>query len=204
MKWAETSFSMLNTTSKNYSMQTLKNIKYLLIVFFSLVFISCSRADEDEDVLSQEDISNIILNVKDDVTGIVKTYNYTVNATTNPVIKLEDGKTYTVEAIFKNGNEDETESIKSAKDEHFLIFDFQGSQIELTREDDESSTRTDGNKLGLLTKWNVIKTLNAPNPKLELQLIHDAVSVSMEQSGSAFGTVEGGETDAVGVFGLSN
>ena len=185
-------------------MQTLKNIKYLLIVFFSLVFISCSRADEDEDVLSQEDISNIILNVKDDVTGIVKTYNYTVNAATNPVIKLEDGKTYTVEAIFKNGNEDETESIKSAKDEHFLIFDFQGSQIELNRVDDDSSTRTDGNKLGLLTKWNVIKTLNAPNPKLELQLIHDAVSVSMEQSGSAFGTVEGGETDAVAVFGLSN
>ena len=36
-------------------MQTLKNIKYLLIVFFSLVSIACSRADEDEDVLSQEE-----------------------------------------------------------------------------------------------------------------------------------------------------
>ena len=179
-------------------------IKYILVIFFSITSVSCSRADEDEDVISQEDISNIILNIKDDVTGIVKTYNYTVNAATNPLIKLEDGKIYSVEAIFKNGNEDETESIKAAKDEHFLIFDFQGSQIELTRVDDESSTRTDGNKLGLLTKWNVIKTLNGPNPKLELQLIHDAVSVSMEQSGSALGTVEGGETDAVGVFGLSN
>ncbi len=179
-------------------------IKYILVIFFSITSLSCSRADEDEDVLSQEDISNIILNIKDDVTGIVKTYNYTVNAATNPLIILEDGKTYSVEAVFKNGNEDETESIKASKDEHFLIFDFQGSQIELTREDDESSTRTDGNKLGLLTKWNVIKTLNGPNPKLELQLIHDAVSVSMEQSGSVFGTVEGGETDAVAVFGLSN
>ena len=185
-------------------MKSLSIIKYILVIFFSIISLSCSRADEDEDVLSQEDISNIILNIKDDVTGTVKTYNYTVNASTNPIIKLEDGKSYTVEAIFKNGDEDETESIKAAKDEHFLIFDFQGSQIELTREDDESSTRTDGNKLGLLTKWNVIKTLNAPNPKLELQLIHDAVSVSMEQSGSAFGTVEGGETDAVAVFGMSN
>ena len=179
-------------------------IKYILVIFFSITSVSCSRADEDEDVISQEDISNIILNIKDDVTGIVKTYNYTVNAATNPLIKLEDGKIYSVEAIFKNGNEDETESIKSAKDEHFLIFDFQGSQIELTRVDDESSTRTDGNKLGLHTKWNVIKAVNATSPKLELLLIHDAVSVSMEQSGSAFGTVEGGETDAVGVFGLSN
>ncbi|MGZ5209392.1 MAG: hypothetical protein ACXWB1_00730 [Kaistella sp.] len=185
-------------------MKSFKNIKYLLVIFISIISISCSRADEDEDVLSQEDISNIILNVKDDATGISRTYNYTVNAVTNPVIKLEDGKTYTVEAIFKNGNEDETESIKSAKDEHFLLFDFQGSQISLTREDDESSTRTDGNKLGLLTKWRVIKALNGPSPKLELILIHDAESVTEEQSGSTFGTVEGGETDAVASFGISN
>ena len=100
-------------------------IKYILVIFFSITSVSCSRADEDEDVISQEDISNIILNIKDDVTGIVKTYNYTVNAATNPLIKLEDGKIYSVEAIFKNGNEDETESIKAAKDEHFLIFDFE-------------------------------------------------------------------------------
>jgi len=179
-------------------------IKYILVIFFSITSLSCSRSDEDEDVLSQEDISNIILNIKDDVTGIVKTYNYTVNAATNPLIILEDGKTYTVEAIFKNGNEDETESIKAAKDEHFLIFNFQGSQINLTRIDDESSTTTDGNKLGLLTKWEVIKTVYASNPKLELLLIHDAVLVSEGQPGSAFGTAEGGETDAVASFDISN
>ena len=90
-------------------------IKYILVIFFSITSVSCSRADEDEDVISQEDISNIILNIKDDVTGIVKTYNYTVNAATNPLIKLEDGKIYSVEAIFKNGNEDETESIKAPR-----------------------------------------------------------------------------------------
>ena len=48
-------------------------IKYILVIFFSITSVSCSRADEDEDVISQEDISNIILNIKDDVTGIVKT-----------------------------------------------------------------------------------------------------------------------------------
>ncbi|MBH1960288.1 MAG: hypothetical protein I8H68_09265 [Flavobacteriia bacterium] len=185
-------------------MKSLTNIKYILAIFFSIISISCSRADEDEDVLSQEDISNIILNVKDDATGIVKTYNYTVNAATNPLIKIEDGKSYTVEAIFKNGNEDETESIKSAKDEHFLLFDFQDSQVSLTRIDDESSTRSDGKKLGLLTKWNVVKAENGLSPKLELILIHDALLVSEEQSGSIFGTAEGGETDAVASFDISN
>ena len=182
----------------------MNSIKYILLIFFSLITLNCSRADEDDDVLSQEDISNIILNVKDDVTGITQTYNYTVNSATNPVIKLTDGKSYTVTTVFKNGNEDETESIKSAKDEHFLIFDFQGSQVQMSREDDASSTRSDGNKLGLITKWNVVKAVNGPSPQLEVILIHDAASVSEAQSGTTFGSVEGGETDAVATFDISN
>lgn len=185
-------------------MKLLNHIKYVLLIFLSIISISCSRADEDEDVLSQEDISNIILNVKDDATGIVQTYNYTVNSVTNPVIKLTDGKSYSVTAIFKNGNEDETESIKAAKDEHFLIFDFQGSLISLTREDDESSTRSDGAKLGLITKWNVVKAQNSASPKLTVTLIHDASEVSAEQNGTTFGKVVGGETDAMASFSISN
>lgn len=165
---------------------------------------SCSRADEDEDVLTQEDISNIILVVKEEVSGTTATYNYVLNSSTNPTIKLVDGKTYLVSAFFKNGNEDETESIKSAKDEHFLIFNFQGSNINLTREDDNSSTRSDGNKVGLSTKWQVQKSVNSTDPKLILTLIHDANSVSEVQNGTTFGSVEGGETDAMATFGISN
>ena len=166
--------------------------------------ISCSRSDEDEDVLSQEDISNIILNVKDEATGIIQTYNYTVNSTTNPEIKLTDGKSYTVNAVFLNGNEDETQSIKEAKDEHFLLFDFQNSNIQLERIDDESSTRSDGYKVGLATKWNVIKAKNGTNPQLVLTVIHDPVSVSEAQNGSVFGSVIGGETDAMATYILTN
>lgn len=165
---------------------------------------SCSRADEDDDVLTQEDISNIILVVKEEVSGTSATYNYVLNSSTNPTIKLIDGKTYLVSAFFKNGNEDETESIKSAKDEHFLIFNFQGSNINLTREDDESSTRSDGNKVGLSTKWQVQKAVNSSDPKLILTLIHDANSVSEVQNGTTFGSVQGGETDAMATFGISN
>lgn len=185
-------------------MKSLKNLKYIVLLLLSIISVSCSRADENADVLSQEDISNIILNVKDDATGISQSYNYTLNSATNPVIKLTDGATYTVNAIFKNGNEDETESIKSAKNEHFLIFDFQGSLLNLAREDDESSTRSDGARVGLVTKWNIVKAQNSPSPKLILTLIHDATSVNESPKGTAFGSVEGGETDAMATFGISN
>ena len=182
----------------------MKHLKYIILFLTLILTFSCSRADEDLDVLSQEDISNIILNVTDDATGITQTYNYTVNSVTNPVIRLTDGKSYTVNAIFLNGNEDETENIKAAKDEHFLIFDFQGSQINLTRIDDASSTRTDGNRVGLMTKWNVVKAINSTSPQLVLTVNHDAVSVSEQQNGTTFGTANGGETDAMAIFGISN
>ena len=185
-------------------MKSLINLKYIFFLLITVFTISCSRADEDEDVLSQEDISNIILNVKDDATGITQTYNYTVNSTTNPEIKLMDGKTYTVNAVFLNGNEDETESIKEAKDEHFILFNFQNSNINLERIDDESSTRSDGKKVGLSTKWTVIKAKNGINPQLVLTVIHDPVSVSEAQNGSEFGSVVGGETDAMATYGISN
>ncbi|QDP84410.1 hypothetical protein FNJ88_02130 [Chryseobacterium sp. SNU WT5] len=183
------------------SLIKLKYIVFLLIVVFA---VSCSRADEDDDVLSQEDISNIILNVKDDATGIVRTYNYTVNSTANPEIILTDGKTYTVNAVFLNGNEDETESIKEAKDEHFILFDFQNSSINLERMDDESSTRSDGNKVGLITKWTVAKAKDGANSQLVLTVIHDPVSVSEVQNGSEFGSIIGGETDAMATYSISN
>ena len=185
-------------------MKSLIKLKYIVFILITLVTVSCSRADEDDDVLSQEDISNIILNVKDDATGITQTYNYTVNSTTNPEIRLTDGKTYTVNAVFLNGNEDETESIKEAKDEHFLLFDFQNSNIGLERIDDESSTKSDGIKIGLKTKWIVNKAKNGANPQLVLTVIHDAVSVDEAQNGSEFGSVIGGETDAMSTYSLAN
>lgn len=185
-------------------MKTLIQLKYTIFFLIMVFAISCSRADEDEDVLSQEDISNIILNVKDDATGLTNTYNYTVNSATNPEIKLIDGKKYTVSAVFLNGNEDETESIKEAKDEHFLLFDFQNSNIGLERIDDESSTNSDGIKIGLKTKWTVNKAKDGVNPQLILTVIHDPVSVKVGEPGKEFGSVIGGETDAMATYSISN
>jgi hypothetical protein len=185
-------------------MKSLHKLKYIFYLLLATISLSCSRADEDDDVLSQEDISNVILNIKEDSTGITKTYNYTLNSPTNPEIKLMDGKTYTVKAVFLNGNEDETESIIEAKDEHFLLFDFQNSNINLERIDEDESTRTDGKKVGLITKWQVVQTKNGLNSQLVITVIHDATSVSEEKKGSVFGSVIGGETDAMATYGLSN
>lgn len=168
-----------------------------------VVFIGCSRDDMDEDVLSQEDVSNIILHVKEDASATVKSYNYTVNAAVNPEIILANGKTYTVTITFLNGNQDETESILEAKDEHFLLFNFQNADIQLERADGSSATRTDGQRLGLKTKWKVIAAQTGQDAKLILTLVHGAISVSEAQQGSVYGTAQGGETDAMATYTLS-
>ncbi len=180
----------------------MQSIKYLIFMIIATIYISCSRTDENDDVLSQEDISNIIFHVKDDVTGVSADYNYTVNSATNPIIKLVDGKIYTVTIDFKNGNENATQEIINAIDEHFFIFNFHGSQINLTREDD--ILRSDGKKVGFKTKWEVIKAVNSSSPNLEFTVIHDASAVTEEANGSTYGTAEGGETDAMAIFGISN
>ncbi len=176
--------------------------RFLMLLFSAWVLVQCSRADEENDVLSQEDISNIILVVKDELTGVAETYNYTMNAPVQPEIKLKNGRNYIVRAVFLNGNEDETESIIEAKDEHFLLYRFEQSEIELERLDNEESTRSDGARLGLKTRWNTINVANGAKPQLVLTLVHDPMSVSETKDGATYGTVEGGETDALAVFSL--
>lgn len=180
-----------------------KLISVLAVLFLIFSVISCQR-DEDvaADDLPQEELTNIVLNVKDIAAGTTQSYNYIIGSAA-PVIALTDGKSYEVTTIFKNGTEDVTQEIKDAKDEHFLIFDFPKSTIDLTREDAEDSTGKLG-KVGLKTKWNVVKVVNSSSPLLKLTLIHEPASANEAQNGTAWGSVTGGETDAEATFGLSN
>lgn len=180
-----------------------KLVSVLAVLFLVFNVISCQR-DEDvaADDLPQEELTNIVLNVKDIATGTTQSYNYIIGSA-SPVIKLADGKSYEVTTIFKNGNEDVTQEIKDAKDEHFLIFDFPNSTVNLTRLDTSSSTGALG-KVGLITKWDVVKVVNTSSPLLKLTLIHEPASASEAQNGTAWGSVTGGETDAEATFGLSN
>lgn len=182
----------------------------LFLSLFSAIFISCNRSDDESDDLPQEELSDVLLKITDDNDGTIKTYDYQVNGSSLPNIQLSNGHTYSVEVIFKNGDEDATQEIKDAKDEHFLIYNFPNSDIIMTREDDASTTRTDGNKVGLKTKWVVntaIKNSSA-SAQLILTLYHESASVSENSAtsgnGTVYGTQTGGETDAQAIYNLIN
>lgn len=180
-------------------------IKYifpLLAVFILLSATACQRdGTADEDDIPQEEITNIILLVKDLSTGITSTYDYNIGAGGTPNLVLGNGQTYDVEVKFRNGNEDASKEIVDAKDEHFLIFDFPKSDIELTRIDG-NDLRSDGMRVGMKTRWTVNNTSVFPSPILKLTLIHDAESVQESKSGTAWGSVLGGETDAEATYNL--
>lgn len=174
-------------------------MKQLIQIFILLLaFVSCNRSDFEADDFPQEEITNVILNVKDLSTNVTKSYNYAVGGTL-PNVLLNDGKTYEVGIVFLNGNNSINQAIVNAKDEHFLVFNFPNSEVELTRNDTE--IRTDGNKVGIKTTWKVNNAVKTGfNAKVIVTLIHDAVSVSEAQNGTAWGSVNGGETDAEAEF----
>ncbi|EFK32954.1 Uncharacterised protein [Chryseobacterium gleum] len=181
-----------------------------LLFFVSLSLTSCNRSDDEADDLPQEELSDVLLRVTDVATGTPVVYDYQVNSTTNPNVKLINGHTYNVEVIFKNGDEDATQEIKDAKDEHFLVYNFPNSDITLTRTDDASSTRGDGSRVGLKTKWVVntaVKNASAPS-QLVLTLFHEPVTVSeasaVSGNGVIYGTHTGGETDAQANYNIIN
>ncbi|MBB6372423.1 hypothetical protein [Chryseobacterium shigense] len=182
-----------------------KNIISLLaVLFITITVISCQRdGSAEEDDLPQEELTNIVLLVTEDGTSNTKTYDYSIGAGGIPTIPLTDGKSYTVEAKFRNGNEDATGEIIDAKNEHFLIFDFPKSNINITRLDG-NDLRNDGKRVGLRTKWDVVKAVDGAAPFLKLTLIHSPESVNDAKSGTAWGSVTGGETDAEATYNLSN
>ncbi|MDQ1160916.1 hypothetical protein QE422_001284 [Chryseobacterium sp. SORGH_AS 447] len=192
---------------------TLKSTTFILgLLFLALSFslTSCHRTDDESDDLPQEELSDVLLKVTDQATGTPVVYDYQVNSTTNPNIKLINGHTYNVEVMFKNGNEDATGEIKAAVNEHFLVYNFPNSDITLTRTDDQDFVRQDGNHVGIKTKWVVntaVKNSSAP-AQLVLTLYHKPVTVSEASSvsgnGVVYGTHTGGETDAQANYNITN
>ncbi|MBL7881603.1 MAG: hypothetical protein JNN23_17350 [Chryseobacterium gambrini] len=186
-------------------------IKLLAVLFIAITAVSCQRdGSAAEDDLPQEDLTNIILLVTEDVpNAVTKTYNYSMGAGGNPTIQVQDGKTYNVEVQFKNGNEDATQEIKDAKEEHFLVYNFPNSDITLTRTDDSSSTYN-GIHVGLKTKWVVNKAVNnaSSTSQLILTLFHEPASVTeaatVSGNGVIYGTQVGGETDAQANYTITN
>lgn len=186
--------------------------KFIKLTFFFLVMMmastACNREGELEDDFPQEDVSNALLLIKDLADGSSAVYNFQINGSNLPNIKLKDGHEYLVQISLKNGAEDVTDEIKDAKDEHFFTFDFPNSDIVLSREDDASSTRADGHKVGLITKWKVNTAVKSGTAQVVVTLFHESLSVSEQAqpsgNGSVFGTSVGGETDLKVNYLISN
>lgn len=176
----------------------------------AMSIISCNRADDTADDLPQEEISNVVLVVKDEATGASKFYDYQINGSKNPEIQLTNGHSYEVSVNFMNGAENTNSEIAAAKDEHFLIYNFPNSDIALTRTDDASTTRKDGAHVGMKTKWVVnqaVKNTAAP-ATLILTLYHQSKTVTETVTTSGnnvfYGGQTGGNTDAVATYILRN
>lgn len=185
---------------KIISNKTLSTIFALALILITV--ISCNRDNDVEaDDLPQEEMTNIILIITDDATSNTQSYNYSVGSGTAPSLKLEDGKTYTVNAVFMNGKENVTNEIELAKDEHFLVFDFPRSSVNLERLDTPNKK---GVKVGLKTRWTVVKAVKDSSPKLIMTLIHEPKTANEGLSGTAWGSVTGGETDAEATYGITN
>lgn len=197
-----------NNSNKKYSIMKHKILKITAIFSLLMLFSACNRENEPIDDLPQEEISNALLLIKDNADNITKVYNYQVNGSNFPDIKLENGHEYTVQIALKNGAEDVTQEVKDAKDEHFFTFDFPNSDIVLTRMDDASSTRADGNKVGLTTKWKVNTAVKSGTAQVILTLYHESISASENSqasgNGSVYGIQNGGETDLKATYKISN
>lgn len=198
----------INNSNKKYSIMKFNILKITSIFALLLLFTACNREDDPIDDLPQEEISNALLLITDNADNITKVYNYQVNGSNIPNIKLENGHEYTVEIALKNGAEDVTQEVKDAKDEHFFTFDFPNSDIVLTRLDDATSTRSDGSKVGLTTKWKVNTAVKSGTAQVILTLYHESISVSENSqasgNGTVYGTQNGGETDLNVNYQISN
>ena len=197
-----------NNFNKKYSIMKFNILKITAIFALLFLFTACNREDDPIDDLPQEEISNALLLITDNADNITKVYNYQVNGSNIPNIKLENGHEYTVEIALKNGAEDVTQDVKDAKDEHFFTFDFPNSDIVLTRLDDATSTRSDGSKVGLTTKWKVNTAVKSGTAQVILTLYHESISVSENSqasgNGTVYGTQNGGETDLNVNYQISN
>lgn len=197
----------------------MKPFRFISItLFISILFSACStdKIDNPEPVNETEVISHVKLKFtdeKDDET----TYTYVdpiyrEEDYDDPVIQLDPHKTYDVSVEFWNkSNPDEVENVTGEvmeeRDDHFVEYRFQGTDMAISRTDSEESIDKNDVKIGLSTQWN---TNNSADGSVEITLIHQPetkitadhnTDLDDEDYGDK-GDHEGGETDAEIVYDL--
>jgi len=179
----------------------MKKLKFIALGIASTAFIaSCSKDDSAPQIINQEEvITDVSLSFSNEAEE-VSTYTFTDPQYRDenyiaPIISLEKGKTYQVEANFynkSNPNEIEvlTEEILEERDDHFITYAFTEVNVDLSRTDGPLSTDSNGVQIGLSTQW---LAASAGNGAVIVKLIHQPTE---KITTPAEGLFSGGETDA--------
>ena len=177
-------------------MKNIFNIFVLLSI--SLAVFSCRNNDIPEDIHEHEEIEKMVLTITESGhPENIQTVNYIGGISDQP-IHLENGKTYQINLDFqvKHGSEYESalDEIEEEKEEHFITFEFAGTDVSVKRNADDI-TRADGTRLGISTTWTVNSV--AESGKVNIKLYHAATSVEMNvpSAENQQGSATGGETD---------
>ncbi len=173
----------------------------LIIITSTIFFVSCKK---DKDLVpvpppavnEQENITTLRLKFTEQGTSNTFTVNYADpdgaggNPPTSDTIKVVNGKTYNVEALFldqsKNPEEDLTPEILQEKNDHIVCYTVASGAITINRTD------KDGNNLevGITTDWIIGTTTGMGHTHITLK----------HQPEIKDGSCTPGETDLVAHF----
>jgi len=118
------------------------NVLLWTAVLAMLVLSACTPEEPGND---EEEIDTVEL-----VFANGPTVTWSVDDTANPTITLDANTTYTVEAAFRNEeeNEDVTAEIREEDDEHIVCFDVTSGNVDIELTDSDGTF-----PIGLATEW---------------------------------------------------
>ncbi|MDO5510513.1 MAG: hypothetical protein Q4F57_07435 [Weeksellaceae bacterium] len=166
--------------------------------------VACSNDDDHPaHIHDHDDIHELVIKISPEMGNQTETYSFHHDDQMGEMITLAPNTTYFLEIselnVQHNGNlENHLHEIIEHKDEHIFLYR-SSAPISLERIDDATTTRTDGNQLGVKTR---ITTGDTSAGFLEIELKHNASSVSATDNNN-MGSAIGGATDLLARFGLS-
>ncbi len=178
----------------------MKKLASLLSFIFVFILLTGCRDSNDipEDIHEHEEIEKVVLTaVNKNNAQDVQTVNY-IGGTPDVSLYLLEGETYVVSLDFQVKHDDHYHSVNDEiveeKDEHFITYEFSGTNIDVVRSTDDE-VRTDGNKLGLKTEWLVNSSASLANASIKLVHLPSTVEQNYPSATNQQGRTTGGETD---------